>query len=64
MDPSASMLDKNPRRFFGQTAASDDGGDCGLPHEETLMFRLTEAVGSNVASAQGWQRLETAMRRI
>lgn len=42
--------------------ASDDGGDCGLPHEETLMFRLTEAVGSNVSSAQGWQQLEQALR--
>lgn len=42
-----------------QTAA--DVGDEELL--EGLMFRLTETIGSNVSSAQGWQQLEQALRR-
>jgi len=42
-----------------QTAA--DMGDEELL--EGLMFRLTETIGSNVSSAQGWQQLEQALRR-
>lgn len=30
---------------------------------EGLVFRLSETVGSNIASPQGWQRLEQALRR-
>ena len=42
-----------------QTAA--DVGDEELL--EGLIFRLAETVGSHVASAQGWQQLEQALRR-
>lgn len=41
--------------------AAADVGDKELL--EGLMFRLTETLGSNVTSAQGWQQLEQALRR-
>lgn len=41
--------------------AAADVGDGELL--EGLMFHLTEAVGSNVASPQGWQRLELILRQ-
>ena len=41
--------------------AAADVGDKELL--EGLMFRLTETLGSNVSSAQGWQQLEQALRR-
>jgi hypothetical protein len=43
-----------------EQAAADLGDEDLL---EGLMFRLTDTAGSNVASAQGWQRLETALKR-
>ena len=39
--------------------AAADVGDKELL--EGLMFRLTETVGSNVASSRGWQQLEQAL---
>lgn len=44
---------------LAEQAAADVGDDELL---EGLMFRLSETVGSNIASPQGWQRLEQALR--
>lgn len=45
---------------LAEQAATDVGDEELL---EGLMFRLTETLGSNVTSAQGWQQLEQALRR-
>lgn len=45
---------------LAEQAATDMGDEELL---EGLMFRLTETLGSNVTSAQGWQQLEQALRR-
>ena len=45
---------------LAEQAAADVGDEELL---EGLMFRLTETLGSNVTSAQGWQQLEQALRR-
>ena len=45
---------------LAEQAAADVGDEELL---EGLMFRLTETLGSNVSSAQGWQQLEQALRR-
>ena len=45
---------------LAEQAAADVGDEELL---EGLMFRLTETLGSNVSSAQGWQHLEQALRR-
>lgn len=44
---------------LAEQAAADVGDEELL---EGLMFRLTETLGSNVSSAQGWQQLEQALR--
>ena len=44
---------------LAEQAATDVGDEELL---EGLMFRLTETLGSNVSSAQGWQQLEQALR--
>lgn len=44
---------------LAEQAAADVGDEELL---EGLIFRLAETVGSHVASAQGWQRLEQALR--
>ena len=45
---------------LAEQAAADVGDEELL---EGLIFRLAETVGSHVASAQGWQQLEQALRR-
>lgn len=45
---------------LAEQAAADVGDDELL---EGLMFHLTETLGSNVASPQGWQRLELILRQ-
>lgn len=44
---------------LAEQAAADVGDEELL---EGLMFRLSETVDSNIASPQGWQRLEQALR--
>jgi len=45
---------------LAEQAAADVGDEELL---EGLMFQLTETVGSNAASPQGWQRLELILRQ-
>lgn len=59
--PSTSQEDARSVPLSLAEQAASEGGDEELL--EGLMFRLTETVGSNVTSAQGWQRLEQALRR-
>ena len=51
---------RNVLLALAEQTASDVGDEELL---EGLMFRLTETLGSNVSSAQGWQQLEQALRR-
>ena len=51
---------RNVLLALAEQAAADVGDEELL---EGLMFRLTETLGSNVSSAQGWQQLEQALRR-
>ncbi|MFZ2289749.1 MAG: hypothetical protein WAV92_08785 [Halopseudomonas yangmingensis] len=51
---------RNVLLALAEQAAADVGDEELL---EGLMFRLTETLGSNVTSAQGWQQLEQALRR-
>lgn len=58
--PSESLESARSALLALAEQATADVGD-----EELLegrMFRLTETVGSNIASPQGWQRLEQALR--
>lgn len=59
--PSTSQEDARSVLLSLAEQAASEGGDEELL--EGLTFRLTETVGTNVASAQGWQRLEQALRR-
>ncbi len=51
---------RNVLLALAEQAAADVGDEEML---EGLMFRLTETVGSNVSSAQGWLQLEQTLRR-
>ncbi|WP_215885429.1 hypothetical protein, partial [Igneacidithiobacillus copahuensis] len=51
---------RNVLLALAEQAAADVGDEELL---EGLMFHLTEIVGSNAASPQGWQRLELIRRQ-
>lgn len=58
--PVTSLEDaRNVLLSLAEQAAADVGDEELL---EGLMFRLTATVGSNIASPQGWQQLEEALR--
>lgn len=58
--PTTSLEDaRNVLLALAEQTAADVGDEELL---EGLMFRLTETLGSNVSSAQGWQQLEEALR--